>query len=246
MPRVAPSVHYPRLDCAAFCFVAMLTVMTVPAVTTVYADTVIDRVVAVVDEESILLSDIRRVIGLGLFESVPNETDAQQQRRVLDGLIDHCLRLHEVERHDFGQLPTDEVDRQVERIRANFDSEKALHDRLQSLGLDEESLRLLVTRQLRVLVYVEKRLGPRVFINPDDIRNYYDTVLTAEMKRLGLETPPLDAVREQIRDVLHERELNEHIEDWTEELRLKADVVDYLHRVDTELPPVVQRIELDH
>ncbi len=238
MPRSNLSTHLLHLG-SAILLVVMLAAW--PA----GAEILVDRVVAVVDEESILLSDIRRVIGLELVEALPDETDAQQQRRVLDGLIEHCMRLREVERHDFSQLPTDEIDLQVERIRAKFDSEAELQERLQSLGLDDEGLRLLVTRQLRVLVYVEKRLGPRVFINPDDIRAYYDDVLSAEMTRRGLETPPLNTVRDHIRAVLHERELNKQIEAWTEELRLEADITDYLHRRNTELPPVLKRIELD-
>ncbi|MEM7587037.1 MAG: hypothetical protein AAF560_26845 [Acidobacteriota bacterium] len=209
------------------------------------AQQLIDRVVAVVDEESILQSDIRRVIGLELYEAVPGESEAQLERRILDGLIDHSLRLREVERHDFGQLPTDEIDRQVERIRSRFGNAAELEERLRSLGLDDEGLRLLVTRQLRVLIYVEKRLGPRVFINPDDIRDYYRDVLSVEMRDQGLETPPLSEVREQIRELLHELELNAQIEAWTEELRLAADIVDYLDRRLEALPPVLQRIELD-
>ena len=108
---------------------------------------------------------------------------------------------------------------------------------------DEEGLRLLVARQLRVLVYVEKRLGPRIFIDPGDIRRYYDSVVIPEMVRSELEPPALDAVRGQIRDLLSERELNEQIEVWTEELRLEADVLDTFDRGRAELPPIVERIE---
>lgn len=203
----------------------------------------VDRVVAVVDEDPILLSDVRRVVGLGLVERQPGESAAQLERRVLDGLIDQCLQRHEVERHDFGQLPAQEIDRQVERIRAHFESDQALRQRLELLGLDDEGLRLLVARQLRVLIYVERRLGPRVFVNQEEIQTYYDDVLAAEMASQGQEPPPLPEVRDQIREVLYERRLNEEIEAWTEELRLAADVVDYLDRAETELPPVVQRID---
>lgn len=203
----------------------------------------VDRIVAVVDEDPILLSDIRRVVGLGLVELEPGESAAELERRVLDGLIDQCLQRHEVERHDFSQLPPQEVDRQVERIRARFESDEALRQRLDLLGLDEEGLSLLVARQLRVLVYVEQRLGPRVFINQDEIRGYYEGVLVAEMARRGQEPPPLPDVREQIREVLYEQRLNQEIEAWTEELRLGADIVDYLDRVETELPPIVERLD---
>lgn len=202
-----------------------------------------DRIVAVVDEDPILLSDVRRLVALGLAERVDGESEAQLHRRVLDGLIDQRLRLHEIERYDFSPIPESEIDRQVERIRADFDDPRELRRRLESLGLDDAGLALLVARQLKVLLYVEKRLGPRVFIRAEDVRAYYEEVLKAEMARRGLEPPPLDEVRERIRGILRERELNREIDAWTEELRLEADVVDYLDRADAELPPVIDRIE---
>ena len=221
--------------------VLLAIVLATPATTG--AEALVDRIVAVVDEDPILLSDIRRVIGLGLVEREPKESEARLQRRVLDSLIDQCLQRHEVERHDFGQLPLQEIDRQLERIRAGFGDQGELERRLELLGLDEEGLTLLVTRQLRVLAYVEKRLGPRVFISQDEVRTYYDGELAAEMARQGKPPPPLESVREQIREVLYEQRLNQEIAAWTEELRLAADIVDYLDRSETELPPIVERLD---
>ena len=206
------------------------------------AGLLVDRLVAVVDDDPILWSDIDRVIGLGLVETRAGESREELERRVLDGLIDQRLRLHEIARHNFAPLPPDEVDRQLESLRSRFTGPGELADRLTALGLDEAGLRQLVARQLRVLVYVEQRLGPRVFVRLDDVRTYYDDVLAAEMATRGLDPPPLDEVRDQIHDLLHERQLNREIDAWTEELRLEADVADYLDRVETELPPVIERI----
>ncbi len=202
-----------------------------------------DRLVAVVDDDPILLSDIERTIGLGLVEQVPGQSRSQLERRVLDTLIDQRLRLQEIERHNFAPLPPDEIDRQLERIRAAFETPDELSEQLAALGLNMEGLRLLVARQLRVLVYVEQRLGPRIFVRLEDINAYYEDVLAPEMATRDLETPPIEEVRDQIRELLHEQQLNQEIEAWTEELRLSADIDDYLDRVETELPPVVQRIE---
>ncbi len=207
------------------------------------AEVLVDRLVAVVDDDPILLSDIARVLDLGLVEREAGESTSQLERRVLDGLIDQRLRLHEIDRHNFAPLPPAEIDRQLERIRAGIAGEDELPLRSATRELEEEGLRLLVARQLRVLIYVEQRLGPRVFVKLEAIRAYYDDVLAAEMKGRGIEPPALEEVRDQIRDLLHEQQLNQEIEVWTEELRLEADVADYLDRAETELPPVIQRIE---
>ena len=73
-----------------------------------------------------------------------------------------------------------------------------------------------------------------------EIQQYYDETLVPEMKRRGQSVPDIGEVREQIRAVLREERLNEEIDRWTAELRLRSDIVDNLERVDRELPPAVE------
>jgi hypothetical protein len=201
----------------------------------------IDRVVAVVDEDPILDSDIERVVRLGLLPEIAGERPAEKRRRALDLAIEQKLRLHEVDRFGFEATPFGALDRQVEETRARFPSEDAYRAELLRLGLDETALRQLLARQLSVLAYVEERLGPRVFVSVDEIGRYYSEELLPELRRSGVapsEIPALEAVRESIRAVLRERRLNEEIDRWTADLRGKADVVDYLDRAPRGLPPL--------
>lgn len=207
------------------------------------APTLVDRVVAVVDEDPILDSDIERVVRLGLLPEIAGETSAGRRRRALDLAIEQKLRLHEVDRFGFEETPLELLDRQMEETRSRFPSEEAFRAELSRLGLDETALRQLLARQLSVLAYVEERLGPRVFVSVDDIGHYYNEELVPELRRNGAgaaEIPALESVRESIRAVLRERRLNEEIDRWTADLRSKADVVDYLDREARPLPPLVE------
>ena len=206
-------------------------------------ETLVDRIVAVVDDDPIFLSDIRRVVGLGLVTAAPGETEGDLHRRVLDALIDQRLRYHEVERFDYSALPADEIERQLGEVRGRFADEAAFRRHLVELGLTEEGLRQLLARQLRVLAYVEQRLGPRVFVETEDIRAYYDGELARQAAAEGVELPPLEEVRDEIRALLREVRLNQEIDRWTEDLRLAAEIRDHLDRPESELPPVVRRFE---
>jgi len=206
-------------------------------------ESLVDRIVAVVDEDPIFLSDIERAIALGLVPAGDGDSVRELGRRVLDRLIVQRLRLHEVDRYQPAPLPGEEIDRQLELIRARFPDDAVWNVKLAELGLDEGLLRHLVARQLRVLRYIEQRLGPRVFVDLEDIRTYYETELAAELARRNIPLPPLEKVREDIRTLLRERRLNEEIEAWTEQLRADADIVDYFDRTEEELPPLVRRIE---
>jgi len=190
----------------------------------------VDRIVAVVDEDPILASALDRAIGLGLVSQGADESDLVFRRRVLDQMLAERLRAHEVDRFGFTEISLAQVDRAVAALESRFADRRAFEGRLSEFGLTMDDVRQIVARQVMVLTYVDERLGPRVFVSLDDIREYYDSVLTPEMKSTGQSVPDLDRVREEIREVIREQRLNEEIERWTEELRREADIEDYFDR----------------
>lgn len=198
----------------------------------------VDRILASVDGDPILASEVERAVGLGLESRRGEESDRDYRRRVLDGLIEQRLRVHEVDRFGFTEVPSADVDRAVERLRQELGDESAFRRRLVELDLDADGLRRLVRRQLVVLAYVEERVGPRVFVGLDDIRAYYEAVLRPELSGRGEPLPPLEEVRERIRGVLREQRLTAEVARWTAELRLAATIEDHFERVSDELPPL--------
>ncbi|HWM89556.1 MAG TPA: hypothetical protein VN493_02190 [Thermoanaerobaculia bacterium] len=202
-----------------------------------------DRVMAVVDEDPILASEVERAIALGLAQPREGEADTAFRRRILNGLIEERLRFHEIDRYGFEQVPVDLIEQNVAQVRARFPSEEAFRQTLRDLGLSQQAVRQLVARQLMVFTHVEEQLGPRVFVSLDDITAYYRNVFTPAMQKEGTTVPPLEDVRDRIRAVLKEQRLNEELEKWTEELRRAADIQVYFDRPPDQLPPVVKRIE---
>lgn len=204
---------------------------------------IVDRILAVVDEDPISRSDLQRAIALGSVEG--SLEDAASERRALDQLIEQRLRLHEVERYDVSLVSPEAIEAQVAAIEERFGGAPALAAALAAVGLDRDALRERVRRQLRVLAYVEERLAARVFIDEVDVREHYAGAFVADLTDRGLEPPPFDAVRGEIRALLEERALAAEVAEWTEELRRRARVVDLLDRPENDeadLPPVVLRI----
>lgn len=198
-----------------------------------------DRIVAVVDGDPILQSDVERAQALGTAPPPAGGSERDARRRVLDGLIEERLRIHEVERYGFEQVPVEMIAKQVETIRSRFPSDEAFRQRLRSLGMTMEGLEQLVAQQLQVLVYVDELLGARVFVGLEEIEAYYERTLAPQLRAGGQPVPPLDDVREQIREVLRQQRLNEELQRWTAELRRGADVQDYFDRPQRAQPPRV-------
>jgi len=203
-----------------------------------------DRVLAVVDEDPVLASDVERVIRLGLDAPNPGEADEAFRKRVLNALIDQRLQFHEVDRFGFQQVPVNEIETKVKAIHDRFPDEASFQKALKEVGLDLKGLRQLITRQLLVLTYVDERLGPRVFVTPDEINRYYRQVLTPEMQKRGQAAPAVEDVRDDIRETLKQQKTTQEVTSWTRELREKADVVIYSAQASGQpLPPVVKTIQ---
>lgn len=207
------------------------------------AGELVDRIVAIVDEAPILMSDLRRAIGLGMVARREGESEAQLLRRTLDEWIERRLRLNEISRFGFEGAPLEEVERQIERLRSRFPDEAAWRAELAELGLGEAEVRQLLAHQLAVLSYLEQRLGPRAFVGIDEIQRYYEEELTPKLTAVGDPVPPIDEVREAIRALLREQKLDREIARWTADLRREADVVDLLDAPEKPLPPTILVLE---
>jgi len=75
---------------------------------------VIDRVMAVVNQQPILLSDLNAAL---LFQFVPRPEGGDPLASTLDRLIERTLILEEVERYQPPEPAPDEIDKRIEAIR---------------------------------------------------------------------------------------------------------------------------------
>lgn len=198
----------------------------------------VDRIVAIVDQAPIFQSEIDQVVELGLVQRGEGESLDGLRRRVLSELIDQRLRAQGVGRLGTRTVSIEEIETAVAELRATFEDEEAFEEQLRRSNTTLEELRQIFARQLAVVDYVDRRLGPRVFVSLEDIQTYYDEELVPALREQGTEPPPLSEVRETVREVLRERRLNEEIERWTRELRREADVQILVDDYPDELPPV--------
>lgn len=203
----------------------------------------LDRILAVVDDDPILDSEVNQILSFGIVKSQPEEDDRAVRRRALDFLIEERLRFHEVDRFGFAEVPVEVVDEEFDRLQERLGGTDEFAAAIDELGLDEQGVRQVLARQVMVWVYVEERLGARIFVGLEDIRKYYDEQLLPELKERGDSIPPVEEVREAIRTLLREQRMNEELERWTMELLQQADIEDYFDSNFESLPPVVDTIE---
>ena len=137
----------------------------------------IDRVLAVVAGQVILLSDVTAARDLGLQTA---DSAADPVRAVLVKLIDRELVLAEVDRYAPPEPDAAAVDRGVEALRARFPSRQAFDATLEKSGIDENHVRETVRQNLRVAAYLEQR-----FATAGDRRTQLITDWMSGLRRRG-------------------------------------------------------------
>ena len=202
----------------------------------------VDRILAVVDDDPILASEVEQVLSFGIVNAEAEEDDRAVKRRALDFLVEERLRFHEVDRFGFAEVPMEIVDEEFDRLQMRLGGAAEFANAMDELGLDEQGVRQVLARQVMVWVYVEERLGARIFVGLEDIRKYYDENLVPELEEKGNSVPPVQDVREAIRAVLREQRMNEELERWTIELLQNADIEDYFDSNYESLPPLIDSV----
>ena len=120
----------------------------------------VDRVLAVVAGQLIMLSDVTAVSALGIIEPSPG---ADPTGSVLSRLIDRELMLAEVDRYAPPEPDAAEIDREVAAVRARFPSQKVFDDTLARSGYDVTHVREIERQNLRLRAYLDQR-----FTAPDN------------------------------------------------------------------------------
>jgi hypothetical protein len=161
----------------------------------------IERVVAVVDERPLLLSDVRALQAVrGLAEP-----------KALEAAIDERLMQLEASRLPQADVSPEEEDRALALL---LETRPALR-----AAVPEADLRRLLRRQLGVLKYVEFRFRPQVRVSDEEVRKAW------EEEQAGRPAgPALEDEQEAIRARLERQAIDERIEAWVASLRARAAV----------------------
>ena len=148
---------------------------------------VLDRVVAVVEGEVILQSDVRGFLELGLIDA---GSGSVSEADVVTSLIERQLMLDEVNRAAVPEPPPATVDERYATLRGRFAGDEALHRVLDRHGLSPDDLRQIVIDELRLAAYVADRFAALEPEQREQARaNWVDELISRAQVRRALTDP---------------------------------------------------------
>jgi hypothetical protein len=187
-------------------------------VTCLAAQQVVDRIVARVDTDIILLSDVRELARYQSFVDGKSESDSE----ILDRLIDQWIVGNEAKAALFAQPSSEEVQRSLERLKRSFSTPEAFADREKAVGLTDEDIVRMLTRQLYLSGYLDSRFRASVQIDEKDIEEFYKTRVLPRAESRGQSPPTIEAARGFIQEALVQRVINEQADRWLQESRSRV------------------------
>jgi hypothetical protein len=190
------------------------------AAVAIRGDEVIDRMLAVVAGDLIMLSDVTAAVEFGL---VPRASGPDVTRSVLTQLIDRSLMLAEVDRYAPPEPGAAAVDRELQTVRGRFATADAFRAALIRYGLEETHLRETVRANLRLRAYLEQRFtvaGP----SDEEIAAYYRD--HQDVFRRGGLVPSLDEAREDVVQTMAFARRQTMVDEWIAGLRRRATILD--------------------
>jgi hypothetical protein len=185
---------------------------------------VVDRIVARVENDIILLSDVK---ALQRYQELVDGR-SENESTILDRLIDQWIVKSEAELSRFPQPKDAEIDRGVARVVKSFASPEEYEKRKKESGLSDADVRKMVASQLYLSNYLDSRFRPSAQIDEKAIEDFYQNAVVPRAKARGQEPPTLEASRDIIQEALVEGDINEQADRWLKESRARLHVQKYL------------------
>jgi hypothetical protein len=205
---------------AAFIRALALFFSSITFVHASFAQELIDRIAARVENDIVLLSDVRHLGRYQMLVDGKSENEAQ----LLDRLIDQWVVQNEADASRFPR-PTDaEIDQGVAALKKSFPSLQEYEERRKQSGLTEEEVRDKIATQLHLTNYLDSRFRPSVQVDAKAIEDFYNTAVVPRAKARGQDAPSLEASRDVIQEALIEQSIDAQAERWLKESRSRIHV----------------------
>lgn len=181
----------------------------------------VDRIVAVVNEEVITLTDVRIAEAFGIYAEEIEEGAEDPRSLILGRLIDQKVVI---------QLSGNEVliegeilDESLEQITQRLGAEEA-EKRLRQFGLDWEDFKNFLREKIAFETIISERFSKVNPVSLEEIEEYYQRSYVPAQREKGVEPKPMMEILDEIESGIKQEKIEAQIQDWIKNLRERSDI----------------------
>jgi hypothetical protein len=192
----------------------------------------LDRVVAIVNGDLVLDSDVDEERRFAAFEPYSDNKADFSRDKAIDRLINRDLILQQIKLQPEDQISDADVTKQINSLRKAIPACREAHcetqqgwDRfLAEHGFTEAALFARWKQRVEMLQFIEERFRLGIQITPEQIKSYYEQTLLPAYAGRHAEPPQLDAISAQIQEVLLQQQMTDLLNDWLKSLRAQGNI----------------------
>lgn len=197
------------------------------------AGSLIDRVVAVVNRQTILESDLQDERQLSVLDPSTRDEQEMTEPQALERLISRTLIQQQIRQEDLpaAEPNPEDVAARIEEIRtelpacmrANCRSDAGWKTFLARHHLSPTRVENYMQNRLEILSFIEMRFRQGIRISPEETEQYYRETLLPQYPA-GQKPPPLEQVSSRIEEILLEQHVNVLFDNWLGNLRSQGQI----------------------
>ena len=194
---------------------------------------VLDRVVAVVNDDVILESDVDEERRFEEIQPYRRVTGDNTRERVLERLVDRALILQQAALEPEDAVSDKDLDEQLTTLRKDIpdcklqyhcETDDGWKKFLSAHGFTEEEFRERWRLRMELLKFIEVRFRNGIKISDAEIKEFYEKRMLPEYAKRNVTPPQLDTIRKRIEEVQLQQQVGALLVDWLKSLRAQGSV----------------------
>jgi peptidyl-prolyl cis-trans isomerase SurA len=191
----------------------------------------LDRVVAIVNGDLVLESDLEAEQRAAAFQPFRDQSEVTREQ-LIERLIDRDLILQQIHLQPGAAIPDAQVDVELAALRKNIpecaayqcETDAGWAKFIAGQGFTLEELRDRWRVRMEVLRFIEERFRMGIRISPAEIDTYYRMTLVPGYRRLNVAPPEEAAISGRIQEILLQQQVTDLLDEWLKTLRAQGSV----------------------
>ncbi|KPK77964.1 MAG: hypothetical protein AMJ89_01405 [candidate division Zixibacteria bacterium SM23_73] len=182
---------------------------------------IIDRIVAVVNDQVITLTDLRIAEAFSLYE---DELEGESKERLLSFLerIINQKVVIEASSEDIS-VSAQELEAELRDVAEKLGPEEFQKKR-EEFGLELEDLKLYLKEKILYKNILSRRFGQRVMVNLEEIENHYEQIYIPLQEKKGLKSRPMMEILDEIESAIKQEKVKKQTADWIDNLKKQVEI----------------------
>lgn len=197
-----------------------------------HAGVLIDRVVAVVNGDVVLESDVDEERRMAAFQPITAPDGSMTREKAIERLVNRRLLLQQAKLQPQHAVTEADIDGEIDQLKKEIPACKAAHCEtdagwaafLSAHGVTSNEVRAHWRERMETLQFIEVRFRAGIRISQAQIKEYYDKTMLPEYARQKVKAPSLEKLSNRIQEVLLQQQVSGLLGDWLKSLRAQGTV----------------------